>query len=57
VATGVTTTSYTATSLVLGTIYEWTVEARNSDGFSIESSGVEVLHAIEPEQPIAPTTT
>lgn len=49
VATGVTPTSYTALSLALGTTYEWTIEARNSDGYSLESLSITILHANAPD--------
>lgn len=57
VASGIATTSYVVSGLVLGTTYEWTIEARNSDGFSLESSSITILHAIPPEKPTAPTTS
>jgi hypothetical protein len=46
---GVTSQSYTVPNLVLGTTYEFTVEARNSVGFSIVSESTSFLHAIAPE--------
>jgi hypothetical protein len=57
IATGVTTQSYTVTGLVLGTTYEFTVEAQNSVGFSTPSTSVSFLHAIFPDKPTTPTTT
>jgi hypothetical protein len=57
IATGVTTTSYTVTSLTLGITYEFTVEARNSLGYSLESDSVIIFHATAPDIPSAPTTT
>jgi hypothetical protein len=53
----VTTKSYTATGLVLGTTYEFTVEARNSVGYSAPSTLVSFLHAIAPEAPSILSTT
>jgi hypothetical protein len=38
IAFGVLTTSHTVTGLTLGTIYEFTIEARNSAGYSATSS-------------------
>jgi hypothetical protein len=57
IATGITLSSYTATSLTLGTNYEFTVEARNQFGYSSISSTFSILHAIAPSQPTAPTTS
>jgi hypothetical protein len=57
IATGITAKSYTATGLVLGTTYEFTVEARNSVGLSSPSASVTFLHAIPPATPSAPTLT
>jgi hypothetical protein len=34
IATGITTKSFTVPNLVLGTTYEFTVEAQNSVGYS-----------------------
>jgi hypothetical protein len=47
---------YTVTDLALGTNYEFVVEARNEVGYSPISDSVSLLHAIAPEQPVAPTT-
>jgi hypothetical protein len=55
-ATGVTALSYTLLNLVLGTTYDLTVEARNSIGYSEPSDPLQILHALVPEQPAAPTT-
>lgn len=57
IATGVTTQSYTATSLTLGVTYEFTVEAQNSVGYSNPSTSVQFLHAIPPEAPLTLSTT
>lgn len=53
IATGLTTTSYTVTGLTLGTTYLFTVESRNSDGYSQVSESVTILHIIEPDAPIS----
>jgi fibronectin type 3 domain-containing protein len=57
IAVGVATTSYTVTSLSLGTTYEFTVEARNNDGYSSESSSVTLFHATAPDTPATPSTS
>jgi hypothetical protein len=57
IASSVTTKSYTATGLVLGTTYEFTVEARNSVGYSPPSASVTILHALVPTTPTTPPTT
>lgn len=54
---GITTQSFTVPNLILGTTYEFTVEARNNMGYSEPSDSISFLHAIPPEQPIAPVTT
>jgi hypothetical protein len=54
---GITSHSFTVTGLVLGTTYYFTVEARNSVGYSAPSNELSFLHAIVPEAPDAPTTT
>jgi hypothetical protein len=56
-AIGVTAQSYTASGLVLGTTYDFTVEARNSVGYSPVSSTLTFLHALVPATPSAPTVT
>jgi hypothetical protein len=56
-ASGITSKSYTATGLVLGTTYEFTVEARNTLGYSAPSTSVTILHALLASAPNAPTTT
>jgi hypothetical protein len=43
------------TGLVLGTTYEFTVEAQNSVGYSNPSESISFLHAIPPATPSAPT--
>jgi hypothetical protein len=57
IASGIITKSYTATGLVLGTTYEFTVEARNSVSFSSPSNSVTILHALLASAPNAPTIT
>jgi hypothetical protein len=55
---GLTGTSYTATSLTQGLTYQFKVEARNVYGFSLTySSIVSILTAQVPTQPTAPVTT
>jgi hypothetical protein len=56
IAEGVTIQSYTASSLVLGTTYEFTVEAQNSVGYSTPSGLVTILHALPPSTPNIPST-
>ena len=52
------TNSYTVTSLTAGTTYQFTVEARNTEGFSAYADPpVTVLAAQAPGSPFAPTTT
>lgn len=48
--------SYLATDLNAGSTYEFTVEARNSYGFSIESDLLSLLCAFKPEAPTEVTT-
>jgi hypothetical protein len=56
--TGHKATSFTAVSLTAGVIYEFTVEARNSYGYSALSSTFTSLTAFTPEAPFpAPITT
>lgn len=57
VDTGIIGQSQTLTGLTLGVTYDFTVEARNSVGYSDTSDSITILHAIPPEKPIAPTTT
>ena len=42
---------------MLGNTYEFTVEARNNDGYSPASDSVTIFHAMPPEQPISPSTS
>lgn len=57
VATDVTTTNYIVTSLVIGTTYEFTIEAMNADGYSDPSASLILLHALAPDVPTNPTST
>ena len=57
IATNIILHSYTATGLSLGTTYEFMVEGRNVNGYSVPSSDFSILHAIAPEVPSTPTTT
>ena len=54
--TGLSTLSYTASSLTTGTIYSFRVEARNAHGYSDYSAEVAVLAASKPSTPYAPST-
>lgn len=54
---GLKTTSFTVYSLIAGTTYEFTVEARNTYGYSDESAKLVLLCAFKPEAPYpAPIT-
>lgn len=53
---GLSTLSYTASSLEEGVIYTFRVEARNAYGYSEYSSEVAVLAASKPSTPVAPST-
>jgi hypothetical protein len=53
---GLSTLSYTASSLTAGTVYSFRVEARNAYGYSDYSAEVAVLAASRPSTPIAPST-
>jgi hypothetical protein len=57
IASGISTQSYTATGLTLGTIYEFTVEARNTNGHGNPSTDFTILHALIPETITTSTTT
>jgi len=50
-ATGVTQTSFTATSLTSGTTYKFYVQSRNIVGYSSDSSIVTILCATTPNVP------
>jgi hypothetical protein len=43
--------------LALGTTYEFTVEARNTNGYGNPSTDFTILHAIAPDIVTIPTTT
>jgi hypothetical protein len=45
------------TGLILGTNYEFDVEAQNLVGYSSPSASVSFLHALVPSTPSAPTLT
>lgn len=53
---GLSTLSYTASSLDSGTVYSFRVEARNNHGYSDYSVEVAVLAASKPSTPYAPST-
>lgn len=57
IASGVTTTYYTATGLTAGLIYKFKVEANNEFGYSAFSSEVSILCATVPSKIATPTTT
>lgn len=46
VASGLIDRHYTASGLALGTTYEFTVDARNSEGYGVSSEIYTILHAI-----------
>ncbi len=56
-ATGVTTTSYTASSILANVVYTFKVTARNLVGFGADSSSVDIRAAAKPSVPAAPTTS
>jgi len=55
IAIGLSQKAFTPSGLQLGTTYEWTVQSRNSVGYSAESDSLLLLHALPPEQPAAPS--
>lgn len=57
VATGIIDKSYTVTGLTLGINYEFTVDSRNSVGYSESSASIFVFHAIPPNKPSTPTSS
>lgn len=54
---GLTTTSYTISQLSMGSTYSFRVIARNSFGFSNNSTTVSILAAQTPSTPTAPVTS
>ena len=56
-ATGITTTSYTAASLTADVIYTFKVSARNLVGYGEDSSEVSIRAAAKPDVPAAPVTS
>jgi hypothetical protein len=54
---GVSDRTYTISSTQLGTTFYFAVEARNVLGYSVFSDTLQVLNALVPEKPVAPTTT
>jgi hypothetical protein len=48
IALGITDTTFLTSGLTLGTTYTYTVEARNSVGYSLVSDSLEILHALVP---------
>lgn len=56
-ASGVTSTSYTDTTVVMGTTYLFRVQARSAHGISDYSNVLSVLIASKPSRPDAPSTT
>jgi len=57
IATGITTTSYTASSLTPDAIYVFKVTARNLVGLGPDSSEATIRAAAIPNVPAAPTTS
>ena len=57
VATGLTTTARTQSSLTEGNTYQFRVRARNAVGFSPYSTVFSILAATVPSKPASPTTT
>jgi len=55
-ATGITTTYYTASSLTADVVYTFKVNARNLVGLGADSSEVAIRAAAVPVAPAAPTT-
>lgn len=55
-ATGITDTTYTATTLTTGMFYTFKVLARNAFGTSAYTETIVILCAEEPAKPDAPTT-
>lgn len=55
-ATGITTTTYTATSLTKGASYKFKVAVRNAYGYSVSTAAVTILAAQIPAVPAAPVT-
>lgn len=51
----VTQKQLTVDSLTLGTTYDFTVEARNAQGYSQASEVFNILHALKPSKPNAPS--
>jgi hypothetical protein len=56
-ASGLTSPTYTATSLTAGVTYQFNVEARNSYGYSVISDNIKLLCAFIPEPPASVTTS
>ena len=54
---GVTATTYTKTGATEGVTYQFKVQARNTVGYSEDSSTVSILAASVPATPSAPVTT
>jgi hypothetical protein len=53
----VLTRQYTATGLTSGLYYKFKIEARNTYGYSLESSEVSIICATVPSIPAAPVTS
>jgi hypothetical protein len=54
---GIIPTSYLASDLTAGNTYEFTVESRNSYGYSVVSESISMLCAFIPEAPTTVATT
>jgi hypothetical protein len=57
VSTNLLTEEYTAFNLNLGTVYTFTVDSRNTYGYSLQSEPFVSLAAIKPQTPIDVTST
>lgn len=57
IAIAIAETAYTVQGLVLGTTYQFVVEARNDVGYSEVSDSITILHALIPDIPSTPLST
>jgi hypothetical protein len=56
-ATGVTNPNYLAQGLTSGVTYQFTIESKNSHGYSDQSSSITLLCAFKPEPPASVSTS